>query len=368
MSDRRAMSLSGTAARAVLAAALVVVAAASGVKAAHADPLGDAKNRARQLQAQVAQLQLQSETASERYDAAEAGLAQLVADQQVAIRAADAASASAQLDEVGVYARTRALYTSGGIVGLYASVFNGHDPRQVLDGLHSVEALSDADQSALEQVKSTASAAEQANAKVADLSAQQDVLTAQASAAEADAQAALAQEQQALADSDSQVTKIEAQLQAAADAAEAARSAGELIAAQNAARAAGFVLTTATPLAAKAIAAARTQVGKPYVFGGSGPDTWDCSGLTQWAFGRAGVLLPRTAAEQYATVPMKVSLGQLEPGDLLFWATDLSNAATIHHVAIYLGSGFMLAAPHTGTDVQIEPVYLDGYFGAVRIG
>ena len=128
------------------------------------------------------------------------------------------------------------------------------------------------------------------------------------------------------------------------------------------------MLTTATPLAAKAIAAARTQVGKPYVFGGSGPDTWDCSGLTQWAFGRAGVLLPRTAAEQYATVPMKVSLGQLEPGDLMFWATDLSNAATIHHVAIYLGSGFMLAAPHTGTDVQIEPVYLDGYFGAVRIG
>jgi cell wall-associated NlpC family hydrolase len=267
-----------------------------------------------------------------------------------------------------VYARTRALYTSGGLAGLYASVLDGHDPRQVLDGLHSVEALSDADKHALQVVSSTETTAEQANARVADLSAQQDALTGQAAAAEADAQAALAQEQQSLAASDAQVTKIEAELQAQADAAAAARSSAELTAAQNSARAAGFVLLVATPLAAKAIRAARTQVGKPYVFGGSGPDTWDCSGLTQWAFGQAGVLLPRTAAEQYATVPTKVPLGQLAAGDLLFWATNLADASTIHHVAIYLGDGFMLAAPHTGTDVQIEPVYLDGYFGAVRIG
>jgi cell wall-associated NlpC family hydrolase len=80
------------------------------------------------------------------------------------------------------------------------------------------------------------------------------------------------------------------------------------------------------------------------------------------------VYLPRTAAEQYLAVPTKVPLGELEPGDLLFWATDLSNPATIHHVAIYVGNGQMLAAPHTGTTVRIQPVYLDGYFGAVRPG
>jgi peptidoglycan DL-endopeptidase CwlO len=88
----------------------------------------------------------------------------------------------------------------------------------------------------------------------------------------------------------------------------------------------------------------------------------------QWAFEQAGVLLPRTAADQYAAVGQKVPLGQLEPGDLLFWATDVSNPATIHHVAIYLGGGLMLAAPHTGTVVQVQPVYLDGYIGAVRVG
>ena len=90
--------------------------------------------------------------------------------------------------------------------------------------------------------------------------------------------------------------------------------------------------------------------------------------MTQWAFRQAGVVLPRTAAQQYAAVGAKISLGQLRPGDLLFWATDTNDPSTIHHVAIYVGGGMMLAAPHTGTVVQIEPVYLDGYIGAVRIG
>jgi cell wall-associated NlpC family hydrolase len=257
---------------------------------------------------------------------------------------------------------------SGGIIGLYASVFNGHDPRQVLDGLHSMQTLSDADRSTLRDVDASAQTARKANADVAALSAKQDALTAAAAAASADAQDALAQQQQALADSTAQVAEIEAQLQKQADAAAAARAADDLINAEHAAVAAGFIVVQASPFAARAISAARQQVGKPYVFGGSGPDTWDCSGLTQWAFEQAGVLLPRTAADQYAAVSNKVPLGQLQAGDLLFWATDTSDPSTIHHVAIYLGNGVMLAAPHTGTDVQIQPVYLDGYLGAVRVG
>ena len=59
-------------------------------------------------------------------------------------------------------------------------------------------------------------------------------------------------------------------------------------------------------------------------------------------------------------------LADLEPGDLLFWATDPSNPATIHHVAIYAGNGYMIAAPHTGADVTLQRVYLDGFIGATR--
>jgi cell wall-associated NlpC family hydrolase len=114
-----------------------------------------------------------------------------------------------------------------------------------------------------------------------------------------------------------------------------------------------------------AIAAARAQLGKPYQWGATGPNSFDCSGLTGWAYGHAGVGLPRTSREQWFAGPHP-GLGYLQPGDLLFWAPDTSNAATIHHVAIYIGGDKMIAAPHTGADVAIQSVYLTGYIGAVR--
>jgi cell wall-associated NlpC family hydrolase len=119
------------------------------------------------------------------------------------------------------------------------------------------------------------------------------------------------------------------------------------------------------PVAAAAIAWARTRLGDPYVWGGSGPDVFDCSGLTQWAYAHAGINLPRVAADQYNAGPHP-TWAELQPGDLLFWAYDMSDPASIHHVTIYLGGGLMIAAPHTGTDVQIEPVYFQGLYGATR--
>ncbi|MGB8652344.1 MAG: C40 family peptidase, partial [Mycobacteriales bacterium] len=123
----------------------------------------------------------------------------------------------------------------------------------------------------------------------------------------------------------------------------------------------------ASPLAARAIAFAQAQLGKPYVWGATGPDSYDCSGLTGAAYHAAGLDLPRTAREQWYSGP-QVGLGDLQPGDLLFWADDLTDPATIHHVALYVGAGLMIAAPHTGDVVRVQPVYLDGYFGAVRPG
>ena len=81
--------------------------------------------------------------------------------------------------------------------------------------------------------------------------------------------------------------------------------------------------------------------------------------------GAAGITLPRVAADQYNAGPHP-SLANLLPGDLLFWATDTSNPVTIHHVTMYLGGGLMIAAPHTGTDIQIQPVYVSGFIGATR--
>jgi cell wall-associated NlpC family hydrolase len=111
---------------------------------------------------------------------------------------------------------------------------------------------------------------------------------------------------------------------------------------------------------------ALAQVGKPYVWGAEGPDSYDCSGLVQTSYATAGVGLPRTARPQYlATVP--VPLRSLLPGDLLFFGPDRSNWNSIHHVAIYLGDGRMLHAPTPGDVVRIAPIWWAEFFGATRV-
>jgi peptidoglycan DL-endopeptidase CwlO len=336
--------------------------------AASADPLGDADAQARVLQAQVAHLQLQVEVASEKFDGAQAHLAELVTEQAQATRVATAARAAADSARAIADSSARALYMSGGTMGLYASVISGQDPTRLLDGLHSVQAVSDADTHALLTVASSEKTAEAADAEVAALRTRQDLLTAQAASATTTVENALAEQQQTLADTNAQVVTLEAQFAAQVEAQQEAQDAQTLALARQAAAAVGLIAGNPSRLALTVIAAAGKQLGKPYVFGGSGPDSWDCSGLTQWAFGQAGIVLPRTAADQYAAIPDKIALGTLEPGDLLFWATDTSDPTTIHHVAIYVGGGMMLAAPHTGANVQVQPVYLDGYIGAARVG
>lgn len=109
--------------------------------------------------------------------------------------------------------------------------------------------------------------------------------------------------------------------------------------------------------------AAESRLGLPYVWGGSGPDVFDCSGLVQWSLAQAGVVMPRVAADQALTGP-RVPVSQLKPGDLLFYHTDPTAPGYISHVAIYLGQDVMLQAPEPGLDV--EAVHAD--FGAEFAG
>jgi cell wall-associated NlpC family hydrolase len=113
--------------------------------------------------------------------------------------------------------------------------------------------------------------------------------------------------------------------------------------------------------------AAASRVGYPYVWGGSGPTIFDCSGLVQWSFARAGVIMPRVAADQARTGPA-IPFSQAQAGDLLFYRTDPTAPDYISHVAIYLGKGLMIQAPHSGANVQIVPVALGSEFaGVVRV-
>ena len=113
--------------------------------------------------------------------------------------------------------------------------------------------------------------------------------------------------------------------------------------------------------------AAASRVGYPYVWGGSGPTRFDCSGLVQWSFAQAGVVMPRVAADQARTGPA-IPFSQAQAGDLLFYRTDPTAPDYISHVAIYLGKGLMIQAPQPGENVQIVPVALGSEFaGAVRV-
>ena len=113
--------------------------------------------------------------------------------------------------------------------------------------------------------------------------------------------------------------------------------------------------------------AAMSRKGLPYVWGGAGPTSFDCSGLVQWSFAQAGIVMPRVAADQARSGPA-VPVSQLTPGDLLFYHTDPTAPGYISHVAIYLGNGWMIQAPEPGMDVEVVPAVFGSEFaGAIRV-
>jgi cell wall-associated NlpC family hydrolase len=111
---------------------------------------------------------------------------------------------------------------------------------------------------------------------------------------------------------------------------------------------------------------ALTQLGQPYQWGTAGPDSYDCSGLALQAWARAGVRLLHWSGFQWVSGP-HVPLVDLRRGDLVFFATNSANPATVHHVGIYIGNGLMVDAPYTGAFVRIDPIYaFAGLIGFTR--
>jgi peptidoglycan DL-endopeptidase CwlO len=117
--------------------------------------------------------------------------------------------------------------------------------------------------------------------------------------------------------------------------------------------------------AARAVAFARSQLGRPYVWGAAGPSAYDCSGLVLAAYRSAGLWLPRVSRAQWHAGP-RVGLGELAPGDLVFFAYDPGNPSSIHHVGMYVGGGAMVEAPYSGASVRIASIGRGDYAGAVR--
>jgi cell wall-associated NlpC family hydrolase len=119
-------------------------------------------------------------------------------------------------------------------------------------------------------------------------------------------------------------------------------------------------LPTPLPQTTNAMRLALAQIGKPYVWGGTGPDTFDCSGLMQWSWANAGVSMPRVAADQQSwATPVPIS--QVQPGDLVFFGNPA------HHVGMYIGNGLMVNAPHTGANVELDTIWWSDLAGFGRV-
>ena len=123
----------------------------------------------------------------------------------------------------------------------------------------------------------------------------------------------------------------------------------------------------AQEVAAAAVQFAYSELGKPYKWGATGElGFYDCSGLMLRAYQKGGLTLPRTSREQWYAGARVWQVSQMLPGDLVFYAYNTADPATIHHVGIYIGAGNMIDAPYTGANVRITPFLRGDFIGAVR--
>ncbi|MGW2815183.1 NlpC/P60 family protein [Streptomyces sp. NPDC001415] len=323
-----------------------------------------------EVQKKVDALYRQADLATQRYDAAKEATTTRRA--QVDALLDQVAAGTAKLNDtrrvIGSYAAAQ--YRDGGVTPTMTLLFSD-DPQAFFDQSQLMGRLSDEQQKTLStfETERAANAKKRAEASrsLAALTASQQTLRA----GKQDVQTKLAAARTLLstltAEEKARLAAIEKKKQD-----EARRKAAEL-AAQQAAQQAAAKEKPAQPAgqapsspsapaatkAAKALAFARAQMGKPYVWGATGPASYDCSGLTQAAWKAAGVDLPRTTWDQ-VKVGTRVATADLQPGDLVFFYDDIS------HVGMYIGNGMMIHAPHSGAYVREESIYYMPIYGSVR--
>jgi cell wall-associated NlpC family hydrolase len=329
--------------------------------------LAKAKAAAEALQAKVDALQTQTEQAVEHYNEVAQALREATARHTAAVAELATAIRLQVAADRAADARVRALYMHGAPPGL-GSLTLSRRGTDFLDTYQSSRWVVQQDRLRLEAAR-----AAQARARAAELAraaavAEQQRLATEAAAARKSVEGKLAAQQALLASASAQVQQL-LRLQQEAEQRRADALAAMVRDAQRRTGVPGVSLRDGgalSPFVRAVLAAAEAELGDPYQWGATGPDSYDCSGLVQHAFAKAGIALPRTSRQQWYAGPHPAA-GDLAPGDLLFWASDVSNAGSIHHVAIYLGGGYMIAAPHTGAVVRVQPVYSTGFIGATRV-
>jgi cell wall-associated NlpC family hydrolase len=406
-------------ARAMLQAVAAALLACSGLLTlappAAADHGGPTAAQVQASKDRVARLERQVRAASAAVAASQAALQKLSTDAEVAIEAYNkavivAAAAKQRLDadqvvldaagaqvrsarqRVGAYAADA--YRGGALANLDA-LLSSNGPQTMLDRLSALDAVARVQRNVLQDlsaaqvyqhgVQQQAAVVAQQAAAAASAAAQARDQAEQKVAAQTAAVTGLQQAQQHLNDvlrhARVHATALErARLAALAQArAEAAARRAAAAAAAAALRAktthhtptlgggsGSYFNTVSASTEQAALNYAESQIGKPYEWGASGPDTYDCSGLVMWAYAQVGVSVDHWTGFQW-NEGAHIALSDLRAGDLVFFATNTNDPNTIHHVGMYIGDGQMVEAPYTGANVRISSAFRDDLIGAVRL-
>ncbi len=369
---------------------------------ASADQISDAQAQAAAITARLNATQAQIAALTGQVNSADYKLAQL----QSQIAASQAQMAKDQhtvaVDESQLRAQALADYTSegtsntttqlftsnvntSGIRSEYSSIATGN-VTSTIDHLHTAQAQLAATQTSLEQQKSQAQAArdsltasqhqatelaaqdqstlDSVDANIQALVAQKQA--AEAAAAKAAAQAAFNQKVAAAQAAQAQAAAAARHTTSAGSGSSGGTSSGGNSSGGSSGGGSATVTPTApapplSPGAAGAVQAAEREIGVPYVWGGTTPAGFDCSGLVMWAYAQVGISLPHYSGAQFADTT-HISMADIEPGDLLFYGPGGDE-----HVAMYVGGGSMIEAPYTGASVWITGVRTDGLAGVGRV-
>ena len=348
--------------RLVVAALLVLPAIVASVSPSLAAPsqqdVEAAKAKLAQLQEQFAALNEQWNEARYQLQQAEEHLAEAKAMKDSA--EADAAEARGRLAERAVQA-----YTDMG--SQYEALLSANSMTEFSDRLEFLGAITQTDSDLATQADEAAQraawATQEYDRAVSDAQAKADAMNAQRDQAQTNVN-----EQAALASQlESQYAAAVAAQQAALDAqrnqADTTTPSPPPSSGGGGDGGGGFV-PDPNGGAATAIAAAQSVIGAPYVFGAAGPDAFDCSGLTSWAWAQAGVYLPHSASAQYSSLP-HVPLDQVQPGDIIYYGNFGP------HVALYIGGGSIIHARHPGPGGEVQQDSMYGYdrpWAAMRPG
>jgi peptidoglycan DL-endopeptidase CwlO len=315
---------------------------------------------AREVLAQIQELDSSLELVIDSYNSAQVELDQIVAAQKLNEKRLEIARSNLGAAQGTLEARLVQLYQNGS-PDLVEIILGSSSLDEILDGIDTATRVSDQDSQILEEVRKFREEIKQREAELEAARGKQEQVVAERAAKRQEIEATLAQRQQLLASIKDQIAELKAEERRRQDRLEAAAQAR--ISSQSGGGGGGGGGPVPSSQYGGVVGVAMQYLGIPYQWGGESPSTgFDCSGFTYYVFSRVGVSLPRTVSAQYG-VGVSVSRSQLEPGDLVFFNG-------LGHVGLYIGGNQFIHSPHTGDVVKISSItgyYSSNWVGARRV-